>query len=126
MANPRSPVAKAKVTGAAAKNPQRHRDRKNPKADDLGAPSTFLNEHGLRAWEAFRRELPWLKESDRSLLEVVCTIRGRLLAGDDVGIQALSLLQSCLTKLGATPADRSKVSVPDGEEEEEDEFFGSA
>lgn len=123
MARARTPVAKAKLTGAADKNPQRHRDRKEPVSRPLGDPSTFLDEHGRMAWEAYRRELPWLMESDRSLIEVACSVRGKLLSGGDVGVQALSMLQSILSKLGGSPADRSKVAVPD-DEKEEDEFFG--
>lgn len=123
MANPRTPVAKAKVTGAAAKNPQRHADRSQPSVKPLGNPSTFLDTHGKQAWEAFKGELPWLAESDRSLVEIAAHVRGRLLSGEDVGVTALSMLQSILSKMGASPADRSKVSAPDGDEPE-DEFFG--
>lgn len=123
MANPRQPVAKAKITGAAAKNPGRHAGRSEPKVEGLGKPSTFLGEHGIAAWEAFKRELPWLAESDRSLVEIASHVRGRLLSGEDVGVTALSMLQSILSKMGASPADRSKVSAPDGDTPE-DEFFG--
>lgn len=123
MANPRQPVAKAKVTGAAAKNPGRHADRSAPKVAGLGKPSTFLDTHGKAAWESFKKELPWLAESDRSLVEIAAHVRGRLLGGADVGVTALSMLQSILSKMGASPADRSKVMVPD-DEQQDDEFFG--
>ena len=128
MPNPRTPVAKAKVTGAAIKNPKRHAGRSEPVGTKLGRPSEFLDKHARVAWEGFCRELPWLMESDRAMLEVCATVRGRMMAAGEpgsepVGIQAMSMLQSCLSKLGATPADRSKVSVPD-DEPEEDEFFG--
>ena len=124
MARPRTPAGKAKATGAALKNPQRHRDRAEPAVRQLGEPSTFLNEQGRAAWEAYRRELPWLMESDRSMIEIACTVRAKLLAGEDVGVTALSMLQSILSKLGGSPADRTKVAVPE-EEKEEDEFFGA-
>jgi hypothetical protein len=123
MANPRQPVAKAKATGAAAKNPGRHADRSSPKVTGLGKPSTFLDKNGREAWEGFKRELPWLAESDRSLVEIAALVRGRLLGGEDVGVTALSMLQVILSKMGASPADRSKVSAPNGDEPE-DEFFG--
>lgn len=125
MANHRQPVEKAKITGAAAKNPQRHRDRKEPKTTGLGVPSKFLDLNGQQAWEGFRRELPWLMESDRALVEIASSVRGRLLAGKDVGVTALSMLQSILSKLGGSPADRSKVALPD-DEKERDEFFGDS
>lgn len=123
MANPRTPTAKAKATGAALKNPGRHADRSNPRTVPLGDPSSFLDGHGKAAWEGYRREMPWLMESDRSLVEIAALVRGRLLGGEDVGMTALSMLQSILSKMGGSPADRSKVAVPD-DEKEEDEFFG--
>lgn len=125
MANPRTPVAKARLTGAAAKNPGRHKNRKDPKSTPLGKPSGFLDENGQRAWEGYRKELPWLMESDRSLVEIASSVRGRLLGGEDVGVTALGMLQSILSKMGGSPADRSKVALPD-DEKEEDEFFGSS
>lgn len=124
MANPRTPVAKARLTGASDKNPARHRNRKDPQSTPLGKPSTFLDRHGKSAWEGYRKELPWLMESDRSLVEIAASVRGRLLAGEDVGITALSMLQSILSKMGGSPADRSKVALAD-DETEEDEFFGA-
>jgi hypothetical protein len=119
----RLPTAKARATGAAEKNPQRHRGRVAPTVADLGPASTFLDVNGRAAWESFKRELPWLAESDRALVEIASHVRGRLIGGEDVGVTALSMLQSVLSKMGASPADRSKVTVPDGEEAE-DEFFG--
>lgn len=124
MANPRTPVAKAKATGAAIKNPSRHAARSDPKSTPLGKPSTFLDKHGQQAWEGYRQELPWLMEADRSLVEIAASVRGRLLSGEDVGVTALSMLQSILSKMGGSPADRSKVTVPD-DEKPEDEFFGA-
>ncbi len=123
MPAPRLPLAKAKVTGADIKDPQRFKERKEPSTPALGGPSPFLDEFGIAAWESFRRELPWLAESDRALVEIAASVRGRLLGGEDVGTTALSMLQSILSKMGASPADRSKVSAGD-DENEEDEFFG--
>jgi len=122
MANARTPALKAAVTGTAARNPGRFADRKEPKSQALGKPSAFLDEHGIQAWEGFKRELPWLAESDRALVEIASSVRGRLLAGEDVGVTALSMLQSMLSKMGGSPADRSKVASPD-DDEEGDEFF---
>jgi phage terminase small subunit len=120
----RLPVAKAKVTGAASRNPKRHAKRADPKVGVLGGAPTHLEVFARRAWERFRSELPWLTSADRALLEVACVIRADMLAGLPVGIQKLNTYQAVLSKLGATPTDRSKVSLPD-EEPEKDEFFGS-
>lgn len=118
----RLPAAKAAVTGAALKDPQRHRPRTDPQTRPLGDPTAFLNEHGREAWEGFKRELPWLMESDRAVIEVCAQVRGLLLSGEDVGVTKLSMYQSMLSKLGATPADRTKVSGG-GDDEEGNEFF---
>jgi hypothetical protein len=116
MPNPRTPSAKAEVTGAAVAHPGRHKARAEPKSQGLGKPSGFLDQFGKQAWEGFKQELPWLAESDRAMVEIASSVRGRLLSGEDVGITALSMLQSILSKMGASPADRSKVMVPDDEE----------
>jgi len=122
MPAPRLPAAKADVTGAADKNPQRHRERTEPQGRPLGDPASFLTEYGKQAWEGFKRELPWLMESDRAVLEVCSQVRGLILSGEDVGVTKLSMYQSMLSKLGATPADRTRVSVPEGDGDD-DEFF---
>lgn len=122
MAAPRLPALKADVTGAADKNPQRHADRKEPQGRPLGDAPSFLTSEGVQAWEGFKRELPWLMESDRAVMEVCAQVRGQILAGDDVGVTKLSMYQSMLSKLGATPADRTRVSVPEGDGDD-DEFF---
>lgn len=121
MPNPRTPVEKAKITGAAIAHPGRHADRAEIASRPLGDPSRFLGESGKQAWWGFKRELPWLMESDRSLVEIAAMVRGRLLDGEEVGITALSMLQSILSKMGGTPADRSRVSAPS--KDEHDEFF---
>jgi hypothetical protein len=64
-----------------------------------------------RAWAMFAREIPWLRESDRGLVEIAAAIRARLIAGEDVGLSALNLLRLCYGQMGGSPADRSKVSA---------------
>lgn len=122
MPTPRIPAAKAAVTGAVIANPGRHAARKEPTTKPLGEPTSFLDEHGKTAWEGFKRELPWLMESDRAVIEVCAQVRGLLLAGEDVGVTKLSMYQSMLSKLGATPADRTKVSAP-ADDDDGNEFF---
>jgi hypothetical protein len=121
MGNPRQPVARSQITGAASKNPQRHRNRKEPaQGRPLGDPSDFLDENGRRAWEGFKRELPWLMESDRAIVEIAAKLRGLVLAGADVGEGKLKLLQTILSKLGASPSDRTKIAYGDDDQETDD------
>lgn len=121
MPHPRTPAAKAKATGADVQHPGRHADRKDPGGLPLGEASDFLTDSAKSAWEGFKRELPWLLESDRAVMEVCAQVRGLLMDCEDVGVTKLSMYQSMLSKLGATPADRTRVSAP--EQEDEDEFF---
>jgi hypothetical protein len=117
MPRPRTPKAKAAVTGADKKNKGRFEDRTEPKvADDLGAPPAWMKDQQKLAWSVISEEIPWLNSSHRGLVEIASHIRGRLMAGEDVGVQALNLLRQCLGSMGATPADASKAGAkPDGE-----------
>lgn len=125
MANPRLPTLRAEVSGAALKDPQRHRPRKGPKARPLGEPFVRMTEAQKEAWDQFRDELPWLNGGHRALLEAACHIRARLAGGDEVGINVLQTYSSILSKLAATPVDETKVNHgDDSEEDPTDRFFG--
>lgn len=124
MARPRSPREKARVTGQDVVNPGRYEGRSEPESPSLGEPSVWMSEHQCMAWEAFRKELPWLCESDRALLEVASTIRGNLIADGSIGVNQMTTLRQCLSQMGATPADRSKVTLPDAKEDNpNDKYF---
>lgn len=123
MPRSRTPLAKAKALGTDTKHPERYRDRSEPHGKPLGGPSGFLTGGAVEAWQSFKSELPWLMESDRAIVEVCSIVRGRMMAGELMSAAAFSLLCIGLGKLGATPADRSKISVPD-DGDEPDEFFG--
>lgn len=119
MPRARTPLVKAKATGQdSGTNKKRFEDRVEPEAKGpLGNPPKWMVKSGaLSAWKEFAAELPWLNQSHRSLVEIASEIRGRLIAGEDVGVQALNLLRQCLGSMGATPSDASKVKVPDGDE----------
>jgi hypothetical protein len=126
MARPRTPKAKALVTGADKKNKGRFDGRNEPNiADDVGEPFDWLGEHAQKAWREISSEVPWLNSSHRGHLAIAANIRGRMMKGDDVGVQAMNLLRQCYGQMGATPADASKAGAkPDGESKDPaDEFF---
>lgn len=123
MARPRIPRARAAVEARDKKNPQRFSNRKEPKSTgDLGDPPEWMGGEQRAAWKVFQREIPWLTESHRGLVEIAAIIRARLATGEEVGVQALNLLRQCLGQMGATPADASKVSVGDDDEDDEDDL----
>src|SRR5688572_5835629 len=121
MARPRTPKAKAAVTGQAAVRRKKFEGRNEPTiADEVGPPPDWMNESQRKAWETLAREVPWLNSSHRALMEIASYQRARLMAGEDVGVQALNLLRQCLGQMGATPADASKAGAkPDGEGDED-------
>lgn len=120
MANPRTPRAKARVTGADKKNSGRFKDRKEPfVAEAIGEPPEWLKEQGKKAWLEITAEVPWLNHSHRGFLAIAAQIRGRMMAGEECGVQALNLLRQCYGQMGATPADASKAGHI-GDDETED------
>lgn len=83
-----------------------------------------MNDGQRAAWDLFRREVPWLMEFDRVLVEIAAGIRARMMAGEEVGVSALNQLRMCEAQMGGSPADRSKVALPDEPDEDPaDRFF---
>lgn len=125
MANPRLPAMKADVSGAAMKNPQRHKGRKAPLGTrPIGDPYARMTDDQQVVWAELKSDLPWLNSSHRTLLRLACILTCRL-DDADVGVNQIQTLSAVLSKLGATPVDETKVSVPDEDDgEPEDRFFG--
>ena len=123
MAKPRTPLVKAKATGQADKHPDRFKDRKQPIGRPLGKPSRHMDDDQILAFEAFKKEWTWLKESDRALIEVMCIVRAKILTGQEVGVQALSGYCANLARCGGNPSDIQKVVVPDEESEDPTEAY---
>ena len=132
MAKPRTPRAKAAVEGRDKQHPERFRNRVEPTVDQpLGDPPDWMTDSeasmARSAWILTARDVPWLNASHRGIMEIAASIRGRLMAGQEVGVQALNLLRQLYGQMGATPADASKVVIPDGKEKDpDDEIFGPA
>lgn len=125
MAKPRNPLSKAKTEGRDKINAGRYKNRKEPAANGpLGDSPVWLKDgadiKAKSAWKLFAKELPWLNESHRTLVGMASTIQGRIMAGQEVGVQAMNLLRQMLGQMGATPADASKVATADEGEEKDD------
>src|ERR1044071_5490099 len=101
MPRPRTPREKARITGADRNHPSRFARRSAPNTVPLGEPSNWMNDGQRTAWDLFRREIPWLMESDRVLVEIAASIRARMMDGEDVGVGALNQLRICITQMGA-------------------------
>jgi len=125
MARPRNPLGKAKIEGRDKINAGRFKDRKEPQGiPPLGKPPKWIKDtdtnKALTAWKEFAKDYPWLNDSHRTHLVIACSIYGRVIADQDVGVQALNLLRQCVGQMGGNPADATKISVQNDEDEDED------
>lgn len=127
MARPRKPTAVLELNGAFKKDPKRRKGRENepkPKAA-LGDPLPWLD----RAEKATWRELHSLLaqgvggDSDAAAFATLCVLYSKL-KKDRIGGRAgltsseLSQMITLFGRFGMTPADRSKISVPAKQEED--------
>lgn len=113
MPRPQTPLAKAALTGADKKDPQRFRNRSTPKVSGraLGKPPSYLPGTAKKAWTTFADELPWLTFEDRGAVEIVCLMRAQIMDGLTANLPAsfFGNYRMALSSLGATPVDRTKV-----------------
>ena len=125
MARPRTPLAKAEVSGAGVVNPARFADRKGPKAArPLGAPYAKMTEGQKAVWAEMAGDMPWLNAGHRVLLRLACYHAARLDEDAEFGVSATQALSSILSKLGATPVDETKVNHgDDGDIDPAEKFF---
>ena len=127
MARPRTPTAKAALTGADKINPGRFKPRSEPKVSgrDLGRPPAYLPATAKKAWATFADELPWLTHEDRGAVEIVSLMRAHIMDGltADLPASFFGNYRMALSSLGATPVDRSKVHQP-SKDEDDDPFAG--
>jgi len=73
MANPRTPVDKAAVSGQDKKNPGRFADRKTSKRTrSLGEPYLKMTDPQKEAWAELQADLPWLNSSHRVMVRLAC------------------------------------------------------
>jgi hypothetical protein len=122
MPRPRTPLVKASATGRALHDPKRFKNRKDPPSKGpLGKPPKWMKKAAqIEAWNTFADELPWLNHSNRALVAIASDIRGKLIAGEELSVNALNLLRLTLGQMGATPVDSSKIALPEDKDEKED------
>ena len=101
------------MSGAAAKNPQRFRDRQSaptPTAD-LGRPPKHLTPAERKTWKEIVSIIPpgVLANSDRIAVEVAARLLVRFRSGELSKASEISCLMSLLARFGMTPADRNKI-----------------
>ncbi len=119
MARNRTPLAKAKMTGAIKTHPERFKDRTEPDGGGpLGNPPEYFNAAQRKIWNKFLGELLWLERADRALVELACITRAQIeTGGANVTAALMREHRQQLSSLGATPVTRSNVVQPADQEE---------
>jgi hypothetical protein len=124
MGRPRLPQPIAEVTAAAIKNPQRFRDRKEPETGPLGAPPAHLPMAVQECWNLFARELPWLTDADRAIVEGASHLRHRMMSDPECPVAVFTQLRLIMQALGGTPTTRTKIGAGDEDgDDPADQFF---
>jgi hypothetical protein len=115
-------LAKAKATGRVLHDKKRFENRADPVVKDpLGKPPKWMKKASqIEAWCTLAEEVPWLNRSHRAVVGIASEVLGKLIAGEDVSVNGLNLLRLCLSQLGATPVDASKITMPEEEDDEPD------
>lgn len=131
MPRQQTPLARAKLTGADAKNPQRFRNRSDPTTSKapVGNPPAYLAKEAKAVWRDLACNLGWLVKEDRFALESACLaiaqVRTMHRAGDPITGAMFAAMNVAIGKLGASPTDRSKVfQEPDDDDDDEFAQFG--
>ena len=119
MPRPRTPIAVARLTGQDKVHPERFRNRADPTSGPIGEPPERLSEAQANAWRDFVSMWPWLVMSDRAALELLCHVRARVENADVTTAALLSEYRLQLSSFGGTPTSRSRIVVPELDDEDD-------
>ena len=117
MARPRTPTNVAKITGQHDKKPKRYGARSDPPVNPLGPAPADLSEEARTAWNEFAGEMPWLGASDRHIVKIAALLTERT-RQPDCPLGFFAQLRLCLSSMGGTPVDRSRVTWDDDEKDD--------
>lgn len=121
MPRPRTPTAKAKLTGAAANHPERFKARSDPKSSGpVGDPPAFLSGNEKKAWRDFAGRWSWITADDEPALVALCQMRALI---EDKNFEKNAAFYTAyrlaMSDFGGSPVSRSKVYQAEGEEDDD-------
>jgi hypothetical protein len=127
MAANRKPTKQLEDSGAFEHDPQRRRAREHEPVPDgpLGDPPEYFSEAQRGIWQELAEQVPHgvLTVADRILVEITAKLIARMRDPEDqLKASETNQIISCLSRMGLTPADRSRVAVPKPAEETPDPF----
>lgn len=126
MARTPEPSALHEIKGSYDKNPQRRRKGEPKPKAGIGPAPAHLDEYEREAWdELVGMAMPGvLGDSDRWIAERCVRLMAESRRDPDNFSGAKNgHLIACLSRLGMTPADRTRLSVPDQGKKDEWEDF---
>lgn len=123
MSRPRTPTNVLELRGAFDKDPQRRREDPHVEAG-LGAPPGYFDEGERAIWREIAESAPEgvLSKSDRLCVEMLVPLIVRLRNREPMKAAERAFMLSTLTRMGCTPADRSRVAAPSEKEDQGDLF----
>ena len=111
MSRPRKPTKVLELSGAFERNPNRKRTSEPKPTGVIGPPPEHMSENEVDVWFELSNACFWATDADRQIMELAAILLCRFRA--DPEFKQMNHLLTALGKLGLTPSDRSKVSVPD-------------
>jgi hypothetical protein len=109
MSRNRNPIEVTKATGHD-RDKKRYAGRTEFSDDEnppLGKPERCTPHREAALWEKFKREWPWLRESDRAAIECLVVMRAKLDA--TCGEKFFKQYMDALKAFGGTPGERTKM-----------------
>jgi phage terminase small subunit len=114
MPKPRKPTALLLLNGGLAHDKKRYANRtaEPVPSGELGPAPRHFNAELKAIWNELVKQIPAgvLTCADRIILELACRLTNKMRTEEFTSSNAAQLV-SCLSRLGLTPADRSKVQV---------------
>lgn len=112
MGRPRKATAQLKLSGAFNRNP--NRTREDPETTGpLGDPPPSMDKKFHATWFEIAEQAPVnvLRSRDRTLLELAVRVLYAIRNTDKLEAAMVSQLNKCLSSMGMTPSDASRVNA---------------
>ena len=122
MGRNRLPTNVLELRGSFKKHPERRREEPQTQ-ESLGDPPDYFNEAESMVWEEVKAEAMEgvLCRSDRLCIEMLVPLVIRLRERQSLKAAERVFMLNTLSRIGGTPADRSRVAAK--KEEEQGDFF---
>lgn len=118
----------ARATGHVDRDPKRYEGRSefsDGELAPLGKPERGTTHRHAALWEAFKKEWPWLRESDRAAIQGLVIMRAKLDTPEECDSKFFKQYFDALKAFGGTPAERTKMPKVKADNADADDGDGS-